>query len=77
LAAIAVAPEPMVAPLVTPVAPITTAAAVVPVTTVAPPMPITRERLVAAINSDLQFLSLPQLEDVFAFVASIRDDQVA
>jgi putative phage-type endonuclease len=77
LAAVAVAPEPMVAPLVTPVAPITTVAAVVPVTTVAPPMPGARERLVAAINSELQTLSLPQLKEVFAFIESISDDQAA
>ncbi len=71
------APEPMVVPLVTPVAPITTVAAVVPVTTVAPPMPGARERLVAAINSELQTLSLPQLKEVFAFIESISGDQAA
>jgi hypothetical protein len=67
----------MVVPLVTPVAPITTVAAVVPVTTVAPPMPGARERLVAAINSELQTLSLPQLKEVFAFIESISGDQAA
>jgi hypothetical protein len=71
------APKPMVVPLVTPVAPITTVAAVVPVTTVAPPMPGARERLVAAINSELQTLSLPQLKEVFAFIESISGDQAA